>query len=194
MKLIIGLGNPGIEYLLTRHNIGFIITNYFSRSQNIEIKEGSGEWLVGFGSYENIDLAIIKPITFMNNSGIAVKDFIEKYEVPLTDMLVIYDDFNIPFGSIRVRIKGSDGGHNGISSIIYHLNSNEFTRMRIGIGPEDGMIHKSDAIDYVLNNFNAKEVEEIKKLMPEYINCIKSFLTEDIKLTMNRFNKSFLTN
>lgn len=191
MKLIAGLGNPGKRYELTRHNIGFIATDYFAYKLNLKFKEGKGDWYEAPGKIDEVEFCLIKPTTYMNNSGIAVKEFLSKNEIPQKDILVVVDDFQIPLGAIRVRTRGSDGGHNGLESIIYHLSSIDFPRMRIGIGKEEPLT-KEDYIDYVLTNFDEDEIGKIKKLLPEYYNCIYSFILGDINDTMNKFNKNFL--
>ncbi|MEO8210062.1 MAG: aminoacyl-tRNA hydrolase [bacterium] len=192
MKILIaGLGNPGVQYELTRHNIGFIILDLFSEFFKIKLTEGKGDWIEGKGKIEDFDVYILKPTTYMNNSGMAVREFTETHSIDLKDTLVIVDDFQIPLGTIRVRKRGSDGGHNGLASIIYHLGSDEFPRMRIGIG-RDEFLRKDEYIDFVLSSFETKELEIIKKLVPDYINCIKTFVTQGITKTMNCCNKSFL--
>ena len=191
MKLIVGLGNPGSKYELTRHNIGFIILDFFAESLSINFKAGKGDWLEAKGRLGDEDVYLLKPLTFMNNSGIAILEFMEKTGADIKDVLVIVDDFQIPLGMIRVRKGGSDGGHNGLSSIIYHLNSDEFPRMRAGIGRNEAL-KKDDFIDFVLGNFDMEEIEIIKKLMPEYMKCIRSFITDGLTITMNTFNKMHL--
>lgn len=191
MKLIVGLGNPGSQYELTRHNIGFILIDLFAEFFNIRLKEGKGDWLEGKGKIGNEDIYLMKPLTYMNNSGIAIKDFIEKHNIDPKDIFVIVDDFQIPLGTIRVRMEGSDGGHNGLSSIIYYLNSDEFPRMRVGIGGNTSL-KKEEYMDFVLSNFEKEEIKIIKELIPKYNECIKSFVTDGISKTMNNFNKSFL--
>ena len=191
MKLIVGLGNPGSKYELTRHNIGFIILDFFAESLSINFKAGKGDWLEAKGRIGEEDVYLLKPLTYMNNSGVAILEFMEKTGADIKDVLVIVDDFQIPLGMIRVRKGGSDGGHNGLSSIIYHLNSDEFPRMRIGIGRNEAL-KKDDFIDFVLGNFDMEEIEIIKKLMPEYMKCIRSFITDGLTITMNTFNKMHL--
>ena len=192
MKLIAGLGNPGSKYELTRHNIGFIILDFFAESLNISFNAGKGDWLEAKGKTGDEEVYLLKPLTYMNNSGVAILEFMEKTGADIKDILVIVDDFQLPLGTIRVRKGGSDGGHNGLSSIIYHLNSDEFPRMRAGIG-RDEVLKKEDFIDFVLGNFDKEEIEIIKKLMPEYIKCIRSFITDGLTITMNSFNKMYLS-
>jgi PTH1 family peptidyl-tRNA hydrolase len=191
MKLIVGLGNPGNKYAFTRHNIGFMIIDYISNFLNTELKPGKGDWFGIDCNYDGEDIYLMKPTTFMNNSGNAVIDFILRNNIDIKDILVLYDDFQIPLGTIRVRTNGSDGGHNGISSVIYHLNTLEFARMRIGIG-NNSFIHKEEYIDFVLSNFTEEETIKIKEMMVNYKDCILSYIKDDVLNTMNRFNKNFL--
>lgn len=190
MKLIVGLGNPGSKYELTRHNIGFVILDYIADYLNLRFKAGKGDWFGVSGTYRDSEFYLMKPTTFMNNSGEAVKDFLTSNNISFNDILIVHDDFNIPLGMIRLRTKGSDGGHNGISSIIYHLNTMSFPRMRIGIGKE--ILKKEEYIDFVLSDFNKNEIAQLNELIPIFKDCILSFLSEDIKETMNKFNRNFL--
>ncbi|MEO6694797.1 MAG: aminoacyl-tRNA hydrolase [Ignavibacteria bacterium] len=192
MKLIVGLGNPGIKYQLTRHNIGFLIIDKFSELFKSGFKAGKGDWAECKINFEEEDVYLLKPLTYMNNSGIAIKEFSENHNINIRDVLIVVDDFQIPLGTIRLRKSGTDGGHNGLSSIVYHLNSIEFARMRVGIG-KDEIIRKEHFIDFVLGNFEAGEIKIIKDLFPVYSNCISSFIRQGVSRTMNIFNKSFLT-
>ncbi|MBL8006783.1 MAG: aminoacyl-tRNA hydrolase [Ignavibacteria bacterium] len=192
MKLIIGLGNPGRKYELTRHNIGFLISDNFAETRGMSFKTGKGDWYECRFKIDEEEICLIKPVTYMNNSGVAVKEFIEKCEeeIKLRDIFVIVDDFQIVLGSVRVRKKGSDGGHNGLSSIIYHLNSDEFPRMRAGIGVNT-VLKKDEYIDFVLGDFDEHEIKILRKMMPVYSECILSFIIHGITKTMNEFNKVF---
>jgi len=190
LKLIVGLGNPGKKYELTRHNIGYLILDYIAEYLKIKFNPSKGDWYGAKGNYNNSEFYLMKPTTFMNNSGEAVQDFLTSNNISLNNVLIVCDDFQIPFGMIRLRTKGSDGGHNGVSSIIYHLNSMSFPRMRIGIGKD--VLNKEDYIDFVLSDFNKDEMFQLNELFPIYKDCILSFLSEDIKITMNKFNKNYL--
>jgi len=193
MKLITGLGNPGNIYASTRHNAGFIALDNLALKLGIVFRPGRGDFYLASGKYEGEDFFLLKPTTYMNNSGIAVVQFFENYSTLEADkdLLVVHDDFNIPLGTLRLRQKGSDGGHNGIASIMYHLNSDEFPRMRIGIGCND-ILKKDEFVDFVLSDFLPDEIGMLNKLMPVFNDCILSFLSEDIKITMNKFNRNFL--
>lgn len=190
MKLIVGLGNPGKKYELTRHNIGYQILDYTADYLKVKLKPAKGEWYGVSGVYNGFEYYLMKPTTFMNNSGEAVFDFLTKNNIPLNNILVIFDDFQIPLGMIRVRTKGSDGGHNGLADIIYRLNTMAFPRMRIGTGKE--ILSKDEYTDYVLSNFTEKEIEELKEMFPIYKDCVLSFICEDIKDTMTGYNRMYL--
>ncbi|MBN1634689.1 MAG: aminoacyl-tRNA hydrolase [Ignavibacteria bacterium] len=191
MKLIVGLGNPGINYETTRHNAGFFAVDSVLEFLNISLKPGKGNWYGAETEYKDELFYLMKPTTFMNRSGDAVLDFSEERNIPIKDILVVYDDFQLPLGMLRVRMKGSDGGHNGISSIIYSMNSLEFPRMRIGIGNENP-VTVENYTDFVLSKFQADELEKLEILKPYLRDCILTFVTEGIYNAMNRYNRNFL--
>jgi PTH1 family peptidyl-tRNA hydrolase len=192
MKLIVGLGNPGSKYALTRHNIGFIILDYLADYLKCEFKAGKGEYYIARANYGSEELLLLKPVTYMNNSGIAVKNLLDEYtEINLNDILIVFDDFQLKLGTIRIRESGSDGGHNGISSVIYHLNSMDIPRLRAGIGTGE-VLRKDEFVDFVLTNFTEPEIETIKTLLPTYKDCILSFIKEPFKNVMNQYNRHFL--
>lgn len=191
MKLIVGLGNPGSKYTYTRHNIGFIVIDHFAESNGVLFMPGKGDWYECSLTVNDEEVFLLKPVTFMNNSGSAVKEFCNIHNIKPEDVLAIYDDFQLPIGTVRVRKKGSNGGHNGISDIIYQMNTEEIPRMRIGIG-NNNVLQKDDFIDFVLSDFTKDEINDFIKIMPDLLSCIKSFITDEIKVTMNNFNKSFL--
>jgi len=191
VKLIVGLGNPGSKYTYTRHNIGFIVIDHFAESNGVLFMPGKGDWYECSLTVNDEEVFLLKPVTFMNNSGSAVKEFCNIHNIKPEDVLAIYDDFQLPIGTVRVRKKGSNGGHNGISDIIYQMNTEEIPRMRIGIG-NNNVLQKDDFIDFVLSDFTKDEMNDFIKIMPDLVSCIKSFITDEIKVTMNNFNKSFL--
>lgn len=191
MKLIVGLGNPGSKYTYTRHNIGFIVIDHFAESNGVLFMPGKGDWYECSLTVNDEEVFLLKPVTFMNNSGSAVKEFCNIHNIKPEDVLAIYDDFQLPIGTVRVRKRGSNGGHNGISDIIYQMNTEEIPRMRIGIG-NNNVLQKDDFIDFVLSDFTKDEINDFIKIMPDLVSCIKSFITDEIKVTMNNFNKSFL--
>ena len=192
MKLIAGLGNPGEKYKNTRHNVGFLILDYMARSLNSDynVKTSSYEALINQNE-DNKGFILLKPLTYMNRSGSAILSFLNDYKEEISDLLIVVDDFNIPLGTIRVRKGGSDGGHNGIADIIEKFGTDEFPRMRIGIGLDE-TLPKDEFIDFVLNDFSSDEMSVIKKMMPVYDECIMSFINEGILKTMNNYNRSFI--
>jgi len=179
-KVIVGLGNPGSEYEYTRHNIGFITIEKIAEKFNVYFEPSKGDYL--FAKRDNIFL--IKPLTFMNNSGIAISQFLEIYpDFDISNMLVIHDDMDLPFGYIRIRKDGSSGGHKGVESIIYHIQNKDFCRLRIGIGKD------KDAIEWVLSNFTEDEKKKLPEIIDEAISATLVWLEEGIEKAMNRFNK-----
>lgn len=192
MKLIVGLGNPGNTYALTRHNIGFIILDYLAQYLKCEFKAGKGEYYLARTKFKGEEFLLLKPTAYMNNSGIAVQEVLDLFpEINLKDMLIVYDDFQLKLGTIRIRENGSDGGHKGISSVIYHLNSMDIRRLRVGIGNGEVM-RKNEFVDFVLTSFTESEIETIKILLPTYKDCMLSFVKEPFKNVMNKYNKHFL--
>lgn len=192
MKLIVGLGNPGTKYELTRHNAGFIIIDYIAEHLKSSFKAGKGEFYYAQTKYKGDDIFLLKPSTYMNNSGIAVAEFLELHpEIKPEDLLVIYDDFQLKLGTVRIRQSGSDGGHNGVASIIYHLTTADFPKMRVGIGRGDVM-KKDEFVDFVLSNFDETELENIKKMLPVYRDCVFAYIKQPLKFVMNMYNKNFL--
>lgn len=191
MKLVVGLGNPGIRYELTRHNAGYFAVDTIIEYLNLKMKPGKGDWYEASAGYRDEEFYLIKPATFMNRSGEAVLEFIEKRKIPLSGILIVYDDFQLPLGTIRIRGKGSDGGHKGVSSVIYSLNSLEFPRMRIGIGNEK-LVTAENYSDFVLSEFGKDEIEKLKILSPFIRDSILTFITEGIYDAMNKFNRNFL--
>ena len=142
MKLIVGLGNPGKEYSGTRHNVGFAVIDELSNEYSIDVSKGKFKGVYGEGRINNERVILLKPLTYMNLSGESIKAVSDFYKIPVEDIIVIYDDISLPVGGLRIREKGSAGGHNGIKSIIAHLKTDEFPRIKVGVGskPEGGEI------------------------------------------------------
>lgn len=162
MRVIVGLGNPGSEYIHTRHNIGFDIVDAVATNRGIEFDAGRGEFVVAHGKIEGNDFALIKPLTYMNNSGIAVAEALNEFAVSSENLLVVADDFQIPLGTLRLRRRGSSGGHNGLYSIIYHLQSEDFPRLRFGIAGDGMPKQKSGMANFVLSHFASEELSAVK--------------------------------
>jgi len=173
LRVIFGIGNPGIRYEYTRHNAGFLLLDYFAQKKSLSFIETTGEYFQAPGRIDDLDYALIKPVTYVNNSGIAARQVFDKYNLPPEDFLVVCDDTNLKNNVLRVRLSGGDGGHNGLSSIIYHLVTDQFPRIRIGIGsnPAD-----EDLADYVLSEFSKSELEEIQNTFNKGIQLIEEFV------------------
>ena len=198
MYLIAGLGNPGTKYHNTRHNIGFMVIDKLADFFKTPLNAKEELFMAGLAEYNDEKVVLLKPMTYMNLSGRAVKDFSERFEVPKEKILVVYDDVNLEFGTLRTRPSGSDGGQNGIKSVIYEFESEEIPRLRIGIKTEtelekvkteDGSY---DLAEYVLDEFSAGETKDLDKIVTAAKDAVLSFVKDGIGETMNNFNKSFL--
>jgi len=186
-KLIVGLGNPGTEYTFTRHNLGFLVADVLAERAGFRFKASRVcKGVTAEGTVNGVDLCILKPLTYMNNSGVAVKRLIDTSEIALSDVLVLCDDFNLDTGTLRIRRKGSDGGHNGLSSLIMHLGSEDFSRLRLGIGPAP---QGKDTVDFVLDEMSKKEKETLADFCEEAGECCLTWLTETMEQVMSQFNK-----
>ncbi len=186
MKAIIGLGNPGKKYELTRHNIGFMIIDLFAQKHKLEFSPSKGDYY-SVGSVINAShFNLYKPTTYMNLSGTAVNDIIENDDIKLDDLLIISDDINLATGKIRIRESGGDGGHNGLSSIIYHLNSDKFSRLRFGVGND---FEEGNMPEYVLQNFYENEWEIIRLSVDFSVSLIEQFILGGKINMLNFFSK-----
>lgn len=171
MKLIVGLGNPGNEYNFTRHNFGFLSLDFYAKIHHLEWQKPKlGALWVRSG-----DAFLIKPQDFYNNSGVAIQAFAQYYKIPLANILIICDDFNLPFGQIRYRAKGSAGGNNGLKSTISHLNSQDFPRLRLGTGNPTVQQRLGD-VDFVLGHFTASEKSALPDLLTHVSTEIDKFI------------------
>ncbi|MFZ1083157.1 MAG: aminoacyl-tRNA hydrolase [Candidatus Kryptoniota bacterium] len=185
--MIVGLGNVGREFEGTRHNVGFIVVDEVASKFKKNFISGKGEYYISEMRHGGQEVVLLKPTTFMNNSGTAVKSAADKFEIPIQDLLVVHDDFNIPLSKIRLRKGGSDGGHNGVYSIIYHLNDDGFPRLRCGIGTEDVLPGK-DMVGFVLSKFEAGEIPQVDKMVRTAADAVFVFINEGIETAMNKFN------
>ena len=191
MKLIVGLGNPGKTYAYNRHNVGFRCLNYFARLHSIQFDHRQCRARVGLGEVRGEKLLLAKPGTFVNLSGKSVASLVHKHGIPLSDLLVIYDDLDLPLGKIRLRQGGTSGGHKGMNSIISALGSGDFPRIRVGIGrpqAEEQSIGEDVIVNYVLSDFSPQEEAIIKPVIIKVVEAIDYFLTQGIEATMNKFN------
>jgi len=183
--LLAGLGNPDIKYVNTRHNIGFMVIDQLSQRFNRSfLKGGTRFWWCEI-DYLQKHVILIKPNTYMNLSGLAVQEAIDIFKVEFPQLLIILDDFNLPFGKLRLRAKGSDGGHRGQASIIYHLQTQNFPRLRIGIGTP---VDQTEMVDYVLAPFSAEEQKQLPEIINDAVEACLFFVNNGITAAMNHFN------
>ena len=193
VKLIVGLGNPGKEYAGSLHNIGFRCVNYFARKHKIRFDKSQGKARIGIGKIAGIPVVVARPQTYMNRSGESVVRLVKKYKVKLEDLLIIYDDMDLPFGKIRIRESGGSGGHKGMNSIINELDSEEFPRLRVGIGRPTSLDSlpvdtNAGVVTYLLSNMPAEDKKAIYKILPMLNEVIYSIITEDLTTAMNKYN------
>ena len=191
MKLTVGLGNPGRIYAHNRHNAGFRCLNYFARLHSIRFDHRQCRARVGIAEVEGKKLLLAKPRTYVNLSGEPVACLVRKHGIPLSDLLVIYDDLDLPPGKIRLRQNGGSGGHKGMNSIISALGSEDFPRIRVGIGRpqvEEQSMSEDAIVNYVLSDFSPQEEAIIKPVIATVSEAIDCFLTEGIEAAMSKFN------
>jgi PTH1 family peptidyl-tRNA hydrolase len=181
MNILVGLGNPGRKYSDTKHNFGFWVLNRFSEKRSLTFQAGKGDYLLA----KKGDLICIKPTSFMNNSGMPVLEVKQFFKAEQEQLLVVYDDIDLPLGTIRFRNGGGTGGHKGIESIIYQTRSEKFNRLRIGIATEDEM---RPAERFVLSPFKEGQKEIVNEMIEKACDGIEYYLSHDIKETMNQFN------
>ncbi len=185
MKIIVGLGNPGNKFAGTRHNVGFSTIVCMADKYNIRFTEKKHKALFGIGVIEGEKVILAMPQTYMNSSGESVRELADYYKCGMEDIIVIYDDIDLPVGKIRIREKGSAGGHNGMKNIISHLGSQEFVRIRVGVGKKpDNM----DLADYVLSRFNSDELPVIRNGCEAASEAVEVILKDGAVTAMNKFN------
>jgi PTH1 family peptidyl-tRNA hydrolase len=185
LQLAMGLGNPGERYIHTRHNLGFRVVDLLGERLRISLKPVDGLYAIGLGFFDDAQIALAKPLTFMNGSGQAAAVLFERCHLELGDLLVICDDTNLPLGKIRLRRGGSDGGHRGLSSIIDHLASESFPRLRLGIGPPP---ENEDLINFVLTDFAAEDEKAVAEMVEGAAEAAICFFSDGVQEAMNRFN------
>ena len=189
---MVGLGNPGLKYEFTRHNIGFRIVDSLARDIEIEFKKVKSYYsLISRGMINNLKVILIKPQTFMNLSGRAVSKVVSYYKIPLQDLLIVYDDLNLELGQVRIRKKGSAGGHKGMESIMQYLNSEEIPRLRIGIN-NPSVNFNVDCVSYVLSNFNNEEKDKIGEVIQLSTDAIKIITEYGFEKAMRKYNRKLI--
>ncbi len=187
MRAVIGLGNPGKKYEFTRHNVGFLVLDKMAEKFNLNFKTSAFYYQFAEGQLEDSSkFILVKPTTFMNMSGLAVKDFLETYKLNLDEIIIIFDDLNIEAGRIKIRKCGGDGGHNGIRSIISSLGSDQFPRIRFGIGNKS---EKGRMIDYVLSEFSDKELLLIAPMVSMTIDVVEKFISNGIQPMLDYYSR-----
>lgn len=186
MKILVGLGNPGTPYEGTRHNIGFRVVDRLAQENQISLSQKRFKARFGKGSIHSHEVVLVKPLTFMNLSGQAVREVLGFYKAAISNLVVIHDDLDLPVGVLRIKRWGGDGGHQGIRSIIDVLGGNSFLRLKVGIGrPPDGL----DAADYVLNRFEESEERSLEEVVSRAAECVSVIVSEGIEAAMNRYQR-----
>jgi peptidyl-tRNA hydrolase, PTH1 family len=191
MILIVGLGNPGKEYARNRHNVGFHCINQIAKSNSIDMKQRQCQSRVGTGSIAGTKVLLAKPGTFVNRSGEAVKQLMRKYGIEAKDIVVIYDDLDLPLGKMRIRKEGSSGGHKGMKSIIAALGGQDFLRIKIGIGrpsKENESRNEEMVVNHVLSDFTPEEIKLIKPAIDRAAEAVECIIAGGIDEAMNKFN------
>ena len=186
MRLIAGLGNPGREYEATPHNLGFLALDALAERAAIRVTRPEAKAKVGLGAFAGHDVILAKPQTYMNLSGFSVRMLLDKYELHAADIIVLVDDVDLPWGSLRIRERGSAGTHNGLKSIIASIGTQEFIRVRLGVGPEKIW---GDLRDYVLHPMGRGELDVAKQVAAEAVEAVELIFTEGVSNAMSRFNR-----
>ncbi len=186
MYLIVGLGNPGEKYRYTKHNVGFMVLDYFASVHNISISKIKHKAVLGEGKIGQEKVILAKPQTYMNLSGESVQELMHWYKGDISKLIVVYDDVDLDVGRIRIRPSGSSGTHNGMKSIIYMLNSDEFPRVRIGIGKQPDYM---DLADYVMSRFSDDEIPLMEEAIKKSALAIEEIIKEDVTAAMNKYNR-----
>lgn len=185
LYVVIGLGNPGKNYTNTRHNVGFNTLDLLAKRNNININKIKFKSVYGEGLIDNKKVILVKPQTYMNNSGLAVREILDYYKVPTEDLIVIVDDVDIGFADIRIKAKGSSGSHNGLKSIIYHIMDDNFPRVKIGIGKK---YPDQDLADFVLSRFSKEEAVYIENSIFNAAEAVELMIKDGIENAMNKYN------
>jgi PTH1 family peptidyl-tRNA hydrolase len=186
MKLIVGLGNPGFEYHLTPHNLGFMAIDRLADACGKELTRREAQALTASTEFAGEPVVLAKPQTYMNLSGLAVARLLQNYDLAPRDLLVLVDEIELPLGLLRVRPRGSAGGHNGMKSIIGALNTNDFSRLRMGVQPDRPV---EDYVSYLLRPFRPAEMELVAEMLVQATEAVRVILSDGVQKAMNRFNR-----
>lgn len=188
MRAVLGIGNIGLRYQRNRHNAGFLVLDYFAQNRSIKFKAAKGDYYICEGDLNQVHYFLIKPSNYVNNSGVAALQFLEKHKTDISDLLVVCDDVNMKMGKLRVRKSGGDGGHNGLASIIYHLNSDQFPRLRIGIGSD---YNEGELSSYVLDDFSENDAKIFKTVLKDSSHLVEEFIIGGIEALLNANSKLY---
>lgn len=186
MYLVAGLGNPGTQYEMTRHNIGFEVIDYIADKHNVKVKKLKFKGLYGEMSIGGEKVILLKPQTYMNLSGDSIRDFASFFKIPVENIIIISDEVNLPAGKVRIRKSGSAGGHNGLKSIIYQLNSDSFPRIRLGV--DAPLREKADLADFVLARFSKDEIPLLEDAIIRASSAVLEIISGSIDNAMNKYN------
>ncbi|HJQ19011.1 MAG TPA: aminoacyl-tRNA hydrolase [Gemmatimonadaceae bacterium] len=189
MKVIVGMGNPGPEYTRTRHNVGWWVVDHLADVWRFDGWKNDGNARVAGGTVGGQRVRLLKPLTYMNLSGAALRPYLRREGFAAAhDLMIVIDEVALPVGSYRVRARGSAGGHNGLKSIESAVGSQDYARLRVGVGPEDPR-RRGDLADYVLGDFGKREEKVVRELFPDLTELLETWLSEGAEIAMNRFNK-----
>lgn len=186
MRTIVGLGNPGAEHEGSRHNVGFLVIAGLAREHRIRLSAGPGDFMSGVGSVAGTRALLVMPLTYMNRSGLAIAQILERGECEVDELLVVCDDINLQLGQLRLRPSGSAGGHNGLASIISTLGREDFARLRVGVGPPGADV---DLADYVLDRFSDDESDVVEEMLSRSRAAVRELLTKGMSDTQTAFNR-----
>ncbi len=188
MRIILGIGNIGLRYQHNRHNAGFLVLDYIAQNRSIKFRAAKGDYYFCEGDLNQVNYFLIKPSNYVNNSGVAALQFLEKHKLDISDLLVVCDDVNMKMGKLRVRKSGGDGGHNGLASIIYHLNSDQFPRLRIGIGSD---FNEGELSSYVLDDFSENDAKILKTVLKDSSLLVEEFIIGGTEALFNANSKLY---
>ncbi|MGA7161542.1 MAG: aminoacyl-tRNA hydrolase [Bacteroidota bacterium] len=193
-QCVVGLGNPGRRYATTRHNVGFNVVASLSLFMRSSMREGRGDFLFSECALERHRFLLATPSTYMNESGTALHQIMEQFNLAVSDLLIVVDDFQLPLGTLRIRENGSDGGHNGLASVVYHLQTENIRRLRVGIAGASCPVEERKELmaAYVLSPFDKGEAQQAAIMITHARDAVLSAITHGIQFAMNNFNRSFL--
>jgi len=186
VRIILGIGNPEPRYQQNRHNVGFMLLDYFANKHSLKFKPSKQDYYFCEGKIRGQNFTLVKPSTYVNNSGIAANQVITKSKIENADMLVVCDDVNLNFPALRIRVSGGDGGHNGLGSIIYHINDDKFPRLRIGIGNN---FDEGNMAEFVLSDFSKEEIEELIITFKNSLKILEEFIIGGTKQMLDANSK-----